>query len=129
MSASLILWATSLGFGLGGVLCGVMVILIRTGRFSRNAWLGVHTEVLTHSDESWRRAHLAAAPWLIVTSVGAMSAALLGGLALAFGAETPAGASLGIGSILVGLVGVGAGTWRALVAANRAGSGLVDRRG
>lgn len=120
MPASLILWATTLGFAAGAVICWLMVVLIRIGRFPRNSWLGIHTDAVTQSDEAWARAHLAAAPWLTVAAICATCAALLGALALALGPETPAGASVGIGSIVAGLVGVGAGTLLAFVAGNRA---------
>jgi hypothetical protein len=93
------------GFGLGAILCAIQYTLIRRGRFRRNPFLGVATSVTRESDDIWRRAHEAAAPWIMRAGMLAALASVIAGVGLAVGAEASAAYGIPIAS---GLVGAGA---------------------
>jgi uncharacterized membrane protein YedE/YeeE len=94
-----------LGFGLGAILCMTQYILIRLGRFHRNPYLGL-TVYSSESNETWNRAHLAAAPWIFRAGVVAFVASLIAGLGLLFDAGAETADVLQLSSGVVGAVAV-----------------------
>ncbi|MET0860196.1 MAG: hypothetical protein ABW091_04120 [Microbacterium sp.] len=117
-----------IGFGIGAVLCWLMVGLIRSGRFRPNWWLGINSDAVKHSEETWTLAHLAAEPWVRMAAVAATAASLLTGVSLALGAEAQPGLWFGLAGLVVGGIGVVTGAGRAFIVGNRAAVQLLRER-
>jgi hypothetical protein len=65
------------GFGLGAIVCLLQYVLISQDRFRRNPFLGIATPETRESEETWRRAHVAAAPWIGRAGVAAAASSAL----------------------------------------------------
>ena len=72
---------------------GATALLGGQGRLPRNRWWGIRTKYIMRSDESWKAAHRAAAPWL--WGVAAIAAATAAATAAA-GATDADGVAIGI---------------------------------
>lgn len=109
-----------IGFSIVALVCWLMVVLIRLGRFHRNGWLGVNTDATQSSDEAWETAHAAAAPWLLGAALSATAGALLCGGAVAVSTASNDGDVIGLLGLIVGSSGVIAFSFKAFTVANRA---------
>ncbi|KZE41583.1 hypothetical protein AVW09_03080 [Microbacterium sp. T32] len=116
-----------MGFGLGAAVCWLLVVLIGTRRFRRTRWLGMRTDAITHSAETWTVAHEAALSWISAAAVAASIASVLGGISWALGASMQAGEGSGLVGLAVGGIGVTVSLWAAVTVGNRAAKEIVRR--
>lgn len=126
-STPAVAFATCVGFGLGAVVCWLLVVLIGTRRFRRTRWLGMRTDAITHSAETRKIAHEAALPWICAAAVAASIASVLGGISWTLGASTQAAAWWGLVALGVGAVRVIVSLWGAVTVGNRAAEEFVRR--
>jgi membrane protein YqaA with SNARE-associated domain len=116
---SRILLVTCLGCGLGVILCMVQYILIRLGRFRRNAFLGL-PGYYKESNTKWTRAHVAAAPWILRAGVSSLVASVLAGVGLLLAPAAELSELLAVVSVVTGAVAGAFNQIGALGAAHRA---------
>lgn len=111
---------TCVAFAIVAVICWTIVILIRAGRFKRNRWLGIDSDRVRASEQTWTRAHRAAQPWIVLAGVTATIAFALGFAAIVLGPDTPAGGILPFIGIGVGFIGCSVGIWMGYLVGTRA---------
>ena len=80
-----------------GVLLLVAGVLGAAGRLPKNDWVGLRLHVVMQDDETWRKGHKAAAPWLVAGGI----IDTVGGLALWLERPPTAEASAVAGPLLV----------------------------
>jgi SdpI/YfhL protein family len=62
------MWIAGLLLCVAGIALAVVGLLSRQARLPRNMWAGLRTTSIMRSDETWRVAHVAGAPWLLAAA-------------------------------------------------------------
>jgi hypothetical protein len=62
------MWIAGLLLCVAGIALAVIGVLSRQARLPRNMWAGLRTNAIMRTDETWRAAHAAGAPWLLAAS-------------------------------------------------------------
>ncbi|NOJ60914.1 SdpI family protein [Arthrobacter sp. 260] len=65
-----------------GLVFGCTGAMLNSGRITRNNAIGLRTRATLSSDEAWERGHKAGVLWVAVSAIGAVTAAVLGLIAL-----------------------------------------------
>jgi hypothetical protein len=62
------MWIAGLLLCVAGIALVVVGVLGRQGRLPRNMWAGLRTNTIMRTDQTWRVAHTAGAPWLLAAA-------------------------------------------------------------
>jgi SdpI/YfhL protein family len=62
------MWIAGLLLCVAGISLGVVGVLSRQARLPRNMWVGLRTNTTMRTDQTWRVAHRAGAPWLLAAA-------------------------------------------------------------
>ena len=77
------MWIAGLLLCVAGIALVVVGVLSKQARLPRNMWTGLRTNTIMLTDQTWRAAHIAGAPWLLAA----------GGVAFALAAVAFVGSS------------------------------------
>lgn len=62
------MWIAGLLLCAAGTSLAVVGVLSRLARLPRNMWVGLRTNTIMRTDQTWRVAHTAGAPWLLAAA-------------------------------------------------------------
>jgi hypothetical protein len=62
------MWIAGLLLCVAATALAVIGVLSRQGRLPRNMWVGLRSNTIMRTDETWRAAHTAGAPWLLAAA-------------------------------------------------------------
>jgi hypothetical protein len=62
------MWIAGLLLCVAGIALVVVGVLSRQGRLPRNMWVGLRSNTIMRTDETWYAAHTAGGPWLLAAA-------------------------------------------------------------
>jgi hypothetical protein len=62
------MWIAGLLLCVAGIALAIVGALARQARLPRNMWVGLRTNTIMLTDQTWRAAHTAGAPWLLAAA-------------------------------------------------------------
>jgi SdpI/YfhL protein family len=62
------MWIAGLLLCVAGIALAIVGVLSRQARLPRNMWAGLRTNTIMRTDQTWRAAHTAGAPWLLAAA-------------------------------------------------------------